>query len=35
MRVASATFRLLALLSAGLSGPVFAQGASPSPASPP
>ncbi|WP_375743723.1 dihydrolipoamide acetyltransferase [Corallococcus interemptor] len=35
MRVASATLRLLALLSAGLSGPVFAQGASPSPASPP
>ncbi|RKH39411.1 dihydrolipoamide acetyltransferase, partial [Corallococcus llansteffanensis] len=31
MRVASATFRLLALLSAGLPGPVFAQGASPSP----
>lgn len=30
MRVASATFRLLALLSAGLCGPVFAQGASPS-----
>ncbi|RKH19845.1 dihydrolipoamide acetyltransferase, partial [Corallococcus sp. CA031C] len=29
MRVASATFRLLALLSAGLSGPAFAQGASP------
>ncbi|RKH59354.1 dihydrolipoamide acetyltransferase [Corallococcus interemptor] len=35
MRVTTATFRLLALLSAGLSGPVFAQGASPSPASPP
>ncbi|RKI05095.1 dihydrolipoamide acetyltransferase [Corallococcus sp. AB038B] len=35
MRVATATLRLLALLSAGLPGPVLAQGASPSPASPP
>jgi hypothetical protein len=31
VRVAFATFRLLALLSAGLSGPVFAQGTSPTP----
>ncbi|RKI31096.1 dihydrolipoamide acetyltransferase, partial [Corallococcus sp. AB004] len=29
MRVATATLRLLALLSAGLPGPVLAQGASP------
>ncbi|CAM3925579.1 dihydrolipoamide acetyltransferase [Corallococcus sp. ZKHCc1 1396] len=35
MRVASATFRLLALLSAGLCGPVFAQGASPAAPPPP
>ncbi|MFB1482989.1 dihydrolipoamide acetyltransferase [Corallococcus sp. RDP092CA] len=35
MRVASASLRLLALLSAGLPGPVFAQAESPSPASPP
>jgi hypothetical protein len=35
VRVASATFRLLALLSAGLFGPAFAQGASSSPTAAP
>lgn len=35
MRVASATLRLLALLSAGLPGPVFAQGTTPAPTATP